>query len=73
MPNQPDIAVNQIWRSRYTTGMHVAITEVDESRVRVVNVTVAEGLVTRQQGAGRGRWATAEQLTRAYTVTELTL
>ncbi|MFD8144753.1 hypothetical protein [Streptomyces sp. NPDC059708] len=73
MTNQPNIAVNQVWRSRYTTGMHVAITEVDGSRVRLVNVSVREGVATRQQGAGRGRWATTAQLTRAYMSTDLTL
>ncbi|MET7429588.1 hypothetical protein ABZT16_11400 [Streptomyces flaveolus] len=65
----PQPAPDQVWLSRYTTGAHVAVTEVDGTRIRLINVTVTpEGDVIAQ--AGRGRWATAGQLCRAYRITE---
>ncbi|MYR84046.1 hypothetical protein GTY41_03580 [Streptomyces sp. SID685] len=64
----PQPAPGQVWLSRYTTGMHVAVTETDGSRARIVPVTVTDGTVTVLPG--RGRWSTAAQLHRAYRLTD---
>lgn len=59
----------QVWLSRYTTGVHVAITEADGRRVRLAEVTVtADGGVALR--VGRGRWVSIRQLTTAYRLTD---
>ncbi|WP_199572694.1 hypothetical protein [Streptomyces murinus] len=68
----PQPTPGQVWLSRYTTAAHVAVTEVDGSRARLINVTVSpDGDVAAQ--AGRGRWATVSQLHRAYRITDYVL
>jgi hypothetical protein len=65
----PHPAPGQVWLSRYTTGMHVAVTETDGSRARLIPVSVApDGTVTATPG--RGRWSSIGQLTRAYQLTD---
>ncbi|OYP14042.1 hypothetical protein CFC35_05610 [Streptomyces sp. FBKL.4005] len=69
--NQPDPqpAPGQVWLSRYTTGMYVAVTAVEGDRVRLIPVTVTpQGAVI--PAVGRGRWASAGQLRRAYRLTD---
>ncbi|MGV9278098.1 hypothetical protein [Streptomyces griseosporeus] len=66
---QPSPAPGQVWLSRYTTTMHVAVTDIDGTRARLIPVTVTpQGAVTTL--AGIGRWATAGQLQRAYRLTD---
>jgi hypothetical protein len=49
--------------------MHVAVTETDGSRVRIIPVTVAaDGTVTALPG--RGRSSSTGQLNRAYQLTD---
>jgi hypothetical protein len=59
---QPSPTVGSIWRSRYTTGLRITITETDGTRVRIANINPTTG-----HPRGRGRWATFRQLTHAYT------
>lgn len=59
---QPQPAVDSVWRSRYTTGLRVTITETDGRRVRIADINPTTG-----QPHGRGRWATLRQLEGAYT------
>ncbi|MFJ8208150.1 hypothetical protein [Streptomyces sp. NPDC096033] len=51
-----------VWISRYVTGARVVIIEVDGDRIRIADINGDTG--TRR--VGKGRWATAAQLERAY-------
>lgn len=68
--NQPDPmpAPGQVWLSRYTTGMHVAVTETTGSRVRIIPVLVSSDGAT--PAPGRGRWSTTGQLHSAFQITD---
>ncbi|MFF9197313.1 hypothetical protein ACF09L_19105 [Streptomyces sp. NPDC014779] len=58
---QPAPAVGSIWRSRYTTGLRVTVTEVDDFRARIATIDPAD------QPQGRGRWTPITMLQHAYT------
>ncbi|MFF9002647.1 hypothetical protein ACF1GW_35510 [Streptomyces achromogenes] len=67
--SDPQPERGQVWLSRYTTGMHVAITAVQGDRVRLLPVAVTpQGAVTPT--VGRGWWVSAGQLRRAYRITD---
>jgi len=59
---QPSPAVGSVWRSRYTTGLRVIVTETDGPRFRIADINPATG-----KPRARGRWATLRQLESAYT------
>lgn len=65
----PSIHAGQVWKSLYGAA-HVAITQIDGTRIRLATVTVEGETV---QPYGRERWATAGQLTKAYRATSLVL
>ncbi|MEE1813487.1 hypothetical protein PUR59_00240 [Streptomyces sp. SP18ES09] len=54
-------AVGSTWKSRYTTGLRVLVTDTDGFRARIA-VIDADG-----QPDGRGRWTTTQMLQNAYT------
>ncbi|WP_282695468.1 hypothetical protein [Streptomyces sp. CC208A] len=58
---QPAPTVGSTWRSRYTTGLRVTVTETDGTRVRIADIDPTTG-----QPRPRGRWATIRQLATAY-------
>ncbi|KIF00869.1 hypothetical protein PL81_38815 [Streptomyces sp. RSD-27] len=61
MNELPEPAVGEIWLSRYTTGLRVAITETDGLRVRIADLDSRTGIPRP-----RGRWCTITRLRLAY-------
>ncbi|MFE7510139.1 hypothetical protein ACFU8I_02760 [Streptomyces sp. NPDC057540] len=59
---QPPPAVGSTWKSRYTTGLRVTVTETDDFRVRIDILDPDTGLPH-----GRARWTTIQMLHNAYT------
>ncbi|MGW9437970.1 hypothetical protein [Streptomyces sp. NPDC055607] len=58
---QPEPAVGSIWRSRYTTGLRITVTDTDGRRVRIADINPTTGLPR-----GRGRWTPIRMLQQAY-------
>ncbi len=65
---EPNIQAGQVWESIYG-GAHVAITQIDGTRIRLATVTI-KGDTVRPYGSER--WATRDQLVKAYRLTDLT-
>ncbi|MFI0929682.1 hypothetical protein ACH4TP_38025 [Streptomyces sp. NPDC021012] len=55
-------AVGSIWKSRYTTGLRVTVTETDGSRIRIADIDPTTGLPR-----ARARWTPVRRFTDAYT------
>ncbi|MER7623902.1 hypothetical protein [Streptomyces sp. NPDC126503] len=59
---QPEPTVDSIWRSRYTTGLRVLVTDINDFGVRIAVLDPTTG-----QPRGRGRWTPIRMLQNAYT------